>query len=83
MTDKTIKRRADFADRAIRVYAEFYEGDYETIGDLLGYLLGDLRHWADAHSLDYDEADRMGVWHHSEELLEEAAEQTEGNATND
>lgn len=61
------KDRAERAQRAITEYADNGEEDQTTLQD----LLGDLRHFADARDLNFDQAFSNGSCMYDEEVEEE------------
>lgn len=61
--------RANWADKAIRIFREATGCDHE---DSLGDLLADLIHWAEARNFDFEAALDRARDHYQAEIAEEA-----------
>lgn len=62
------KRRAYRVTNFVGEYALEFNGGDGDLQTTIGDILSDLRHFADLHDLDFDEADRMGGVHYSAEV---------------
>jgi hypothetical protein len=77
MSEVTNDRRARWAREALETFArqsgqsaDLLDGDTEVIGD----LLCDLHHWADAHDVLWDQALARGEMHYEAERVTPPAE---------
>ena len=61
--------RANWADKAIRIFREATGCDHE---DSLGDLLTDMIHWAEARNFDFEAALDRARDHYQAEIVEEA-----------
>lgn len=67
--ENIMNANAERAAKADRVVAN-YSDDTDDLGEALSDLLGDLRHFADAHGIDFAERDREGYRGYLLELAE-------------